>query len=123
MADCESEVIRDKSRGLEGGAFFNATLLNRKEAKTCVGKTGIDYMKDFYLLKSDVRFLQYFIWRFNLNVEEDNTPAWLKTRSAKEKVKYMHDLVATTLRELLLYFEDSSLETDTATQLLDHPLR
>ena len=33
VADCESELFRDSSRGLDGGAFFLATLLNRKDAK------------------------------------------------------------------------------------------
>ena len=57
MADCESELVRDNSRGLDGGAFFQATLLNRKEAKTAKGKNAIDELKEFYLLKSDARFV------------------------------------------------------------------
>ena len=38
VADCKSELFRDGSRGLEGGAFFLATLLNRKEAQTSKGR-------------------------------------------------------------------------------------
>ena len=33
VADVESELFRDKSRGLEGGAFYIATLLNRKKPR------------------------------------------------------------------------------------------
>ena len=58
VADCESELFRDNSRGLEGGAFFVTTLLNRKEARTAKGKNAIDSFKDIFMLKSDARFIQ-----------------------------------------------------------------
>ena len=74
LADCESELVRDGSRGLEGGAFFAATLLNRKEAQTSKGKHSMDALKDFYALKSDARFIQYFLHKFDLDPQKDNTP-------------------------------------------------
>ena len=85
IADCEAELVRDPSRGLEGGAFFVATILNRKEAKTGQGKHSLDAMKDFMLLKSDARFCQYFIKKFDLNPEVDITPDHLKLPAMTEK--------------------------------------
>ena len=93
VADCESELVRDGSRGLAGGAFFMATLLNRKEAKTARGKDDIDSLKDFILLKGDVRFCQYFIRSKNLDPEVDNTPDNIKTARADQKVAYFHKYV------------------------------
>ena len=92
IADCEAELVRDPSRGLEGGAFFVATMLNRKDAKTGQGKHSLDAMKDFMLLKSDARFCQYFIKKYDLNPEVDNTPAHLKTASHDRKEVFIHNI-------------------------------
>ena len=75
VADCESELVRDGSRGLEGGAFYAATLLNRREAKTGRGKDSIDALKDLFLLKADARFCQFFISKYKLDPAVDQTPA------------------------------------------------
>ena len=123
MADCESELFREDSRGLNGGAFFLATLLNRKEAKTSKGKNNIDSLKDFYLLKSDARFIQYFVLKFDIDPLTDNTPDLLKSATNEEKINYLHDLVSQCLSELLPFFRESSISTDTTTQLWNHPLQ
>ena len=68
VADCESQLFRDNSRGLEGGAYFQATILQRKEAKTGKGKDSIDALSDMLLLKADVRFNHYFIMFYNLSL-------------------------------------------------------
>ena len=34
LADVESQLFREGSRGLPGGSFLLATVLNRKDAKT-----------------------------------------------------------------------------------------
>ena len=122
-ADCESELFRDNSRGLEGGAFLLATILNRKEAKTSKGKTGLDSLKDFYVLKSDARFSQYFFAKFNFNPNHDNTPDLMRTKSPEQKVTYLHDLVAECLRDLLPFFRESKISAETADILLDHPVQ
>ena len=123
VADCESKLFRDESRGLEGGAFFLATLLNRKEAQTSKGKNAMDSLKDFYLLKSDARLCQYFFHKHGLSQTKDNTPDMMKTSCATLKVKYLHDLVSSCLRDLLPYFKESDAASDTSQQLLDHPLQ
>ena len=120
VADCESELFRDGSRGLHGGAFFVATLLNRKEAKTARGKDNIDSLKDLILLKVDARFCHYYISRNNLDPEVDNTPDNVKESSVDEKVDFLHVQVAEVLRELLPYFKKCSLEDPL---LHDHPLQ
>ena len=120
VADCESELFRDGSRGLAGGAFFMATLLNRKEAKTARGKDDIDSLKDFILLKGDVRFCQYFIRSKNLDPEVDNTPEDIKCASGDQKVAYLHKQVEGVLRELLPFFRSCKFEDP---QLQDHPLQ
>ena len=120
VADCESELFRDGSRGLHGGAFFVATLLNRKEAKTARGKDNIDSLKDLILLKVDARFCHYYISRNNLDPEVDNTPDNVKESSVDEKVNFLHMQVAEVLRELLPYFKKCSLEDPL---LHDHPLQ
>ena len=120
IADCEAELVRDPSRGLEGGAFFVATLLNRKEAKTGQGKHSIDAMKDFMLLKSDARFCQYFIKKFDLNPEVDNTPDHLKSASYDRKEAFIHNMVEDALRDLLPFFSNC---TTVDPELLDHPLQ
>ena len=97
------------SRGLAGGAFFMATLLNRKEAKTARGKDDIDSLKDFILLKGDVRFCQYFICSKNLDPEVDNTPDDIKAAGADQKVAYLHKHVE-ALRELLPFFRNCKFE-------------
>ena len=123
VCDCENELFRDNTRGLEGGAFFVATLLNRKEAKTSKGKNAIDSLKDFFLLKSDARFTQYFMAKFSFNPLVDNTPPLIKTKTSKLKVSYLHSLVSECLRDLLPFFRESKISDDTATLLLDHPLQ
>ena len=85
LADCESELFRDNSRGLEGGSFFVATLLNRREAKTQKGKDAIDAIKDFILLKADARFCHLFINKFKLDPSYDNTPDHIKAASFDQK--------------------------------------
>ena len=119
LADCESELFRDESRGLEGGAFFLATLLNRQEAKTSKGKNAIDSLKDFYMLKSDATFCHLFFHKFGFDSSNDNTPHLMRTASPEKKRNYLHDLVSDCLRDLLPYFKGTS---DTSSQLLDHPL-
>ena len=122
LADCENGLFRDESRGLEGGAFVLATLLNRKEAQTSKGKNSLDSLKDFFLLKADARFCQYFFHKHGLSQTKDNTPDLMKTSSATVKVNYLHDLVSKCLRDLLPYFKGSDVASDTSQQLLDHPL-
>ena len=104
VADCANELFRDNSRGLEGGAFFAATLLQRKRAKTGKGKDSIDDIKDFMILKADVRFCQYLIETNELNPNIDNTPSLLKKASKKEKAQYLYTKVEEALRELMPYF-------------------
>ena len=120
VADCESELFMDSSRGLEGGAFFVATILNRKEAKAKKGKDAIDEIKDFILIKSDARFCQYFVKKYDLDPSRDNTPDLMKSKKYDEKEAFVHKLVEDALRDLLPYFracrnEDPKLE--------DHPLQ
>ena len=55
LADCENEMFREPSRGLEGGSYFLSTLLNRKDAHTKKGKDAIDAMEEYFLLKADAR--------------------------------------------------------------------
>ena len=120
IADCESELFRDCSRGLEGGAFFLATILNRKEAKLKKGKDAIDSLKDFIMLKADARFCQYYIKKFNLNTDFDNTPVLLKSASPERKEKFLHDKVEEALRDLIPYFRNCSSSDP---HLQDHPLQ
>ena len=120
VADCESELFREVSRGLEGGSFFAATILNRKEAKTSKGKDAIDPIKDFLLLKADARFCQYFIKKYDLDPEVDNTPALLKSATYEQKEAFLHSKVDEVLRDLLPFFRLCSSEDP---QLEDHPLQ
>ena len=105
LVDCESELIRDPSRGLEGGAFFLATLLNRKEVKAGKGKDVYDELEDFMLLKGDARFCQYLIEKYELNPDYDNTPDDIKKASPQVKEQYLHSLVSEALLDLLPYYE------------------
>jgi len=57
MADVEAELFRNNSRGLQGGSFSTATLLNRKKAKLCKGKEAVDEIKDFIDLKGSIKKL------------------------------------------------------------------
>ena len=119
IADCESELVRDGSRGLEGGAFFEATILNRKEAKVGKGKDAIDPIKDFLKIKSDARFCQYFVKKYDLDLDKDNSPEHLRSASDEVKKAYLHTKVQEVLRDLLPQFRNSSFEDP---RLLDHPL-
>ena len=120
VADCDSELFRDSSRGLEGGAFFVATLLNRKDAKTKKGKDAIDALKDFLLLKADARFCQYFIMKNNLSPDVDNTPDELKNATDEKKKLFLHEKVEEVLKDLLPFFRSCSSSDP---QLVDHPLQ
>ena len=82
LADCQNEMFRNGSRGLEGGSFFVSTLLNRKDARTQKGKDAVDAFEEFFLLKADARFCHYIISKFGLNPFLDNTPPLLKHASA-----------------------------------------
>jgi hypothetical protein len=121
-ADCESELVRDGSRGLEGGSFFAATLLNRKEAQTSKGKHAMDALKDFYAVKSDARFIQYFMHKFDLDPQKDNTPDGMKHASSEKKLEYLHIMVSECLKDLMPFFKKSSLE-NVSSLLQDHPLQ
>ena len=120
MADCESELFRDCSRGLEGGAYFVATLLNRKDAKQKKGKDAIDSLKDFITLKADARFCQFFLMKYDMDPQVDNTPDLLKSASPEQKEAYLHEKVEETLRELLPFFRACSVNDPS---LDDHPLQ
>ena len=120
VADCESKLFRDTSRGLEGGAFFQATILHRKEAKLGKGKDSIDALKDMILLKADARFCQCYIKKNNLDPNIDNTPPLIKSASPQRKQSYLHQEVANVLRDLLPEFKHCRLEDP---MLLDHPLQ
>ena len=121
VADCESELVRDGSRGLQGGAFFVATLLNRKDAKSGKGKDSIDALKDLILLKADARFCQYFITKFKLDPEFDQTPPQLKSRGREEKEAFLQHMVEEALKDLLPYFRSCSNKD--VLDLRDHPLQ
>ena len=120
LADIENELFRDGSRGLEGGAYFAATLLNRKEARTKKGKEAIDAFEEFFLLKSDVRFCQYTIKKYGLQLNKDNTPSHLKTAQKEEKLSYIYGLVANSLKDLMPCFSNAK---DVDPELTDHPVR
>ena len=120
VADCESKLFRDSSRGLEGGAFFQATILHRKEAKLGKGKDSIDALKDMILLKADARFCQCYIKKKNLDPNIDNTPPLIKSASPQRKQSYLHQEVANVLRDLLPEFKHCRLEDP---MLQDHPLQ
>ena len=47
------KLVCDNSRGMDGGAFFQTTLLSRKEAKTSKGKNVVEELKEFFLQKPD----------------------------------------------------------------------
>ena len=80
VADCINE-FREVSRGLEGGVFFEATMLNRREANTGKGKDSIDSLKDFFPTK----FCQYFIKKYDIDPSYDNTPDLMKKASCADK--------------------------------------
>ena len=61
LADCENKLFRESSRGLEGGSFYCASVLNRKDAKLKRGKDAIEEMKEYYLLKAEATFCHLFI--------------------------------------------------------------
>ena len=120
LADCANQLFRESSRGLEGGVFFTATMLNRKEAKTGQGKNSLDEIKDFMLLKSEVQFCHCFLKKYNFNPNYDNTPALLKSADWKKKQNYVYSLVEAALKDLLPYFKDCSTDDP---HLDDHPLQ
>ena len=120
IADVESELFRDCSRGIEGGAFMTATLLNRKKAKTCKGKENIDALKDFINIKAEAMFNPYFISKFHLDPSVDNTPPFIKTASQDRKISYLHAMVIEALKDLLPYFQDC---TGILPDLTDFPVR
>ena len=120
LADCENQLIRDPSKGLEGGSFFLATLLNRKEAKSGIGKHSFDALKDYMLLKGDGRLCQYFFHKYLIDPEIDSTPEEVKRATPEEKEKYLHQLVSEALVDLLPIFKHCTLQDP---MLTDHPLQ
>lgn len=93
LADAESEITRENSRGLPGGSFLLATILNRKDARMKKGKEAIEAFKDFFELKSDAMFCTFFLQKFKLDENIDNTPNNLKN-SPEKMLRYLHKLVA-----------------------------
>ena len=120
VADCINELFREDSRGLEGGLFFEATMLNRREAKTGKGKDSIDSLKDFFLLVADTRFCQFFIKKYDIDPSYDNTPDHLKKASWADKERFLHAMVEDALRDLLPHFSKCSTDDPL---LNDHPLQ
>ena len=120
LADVENELFREKSRGLEGGSFFLATLLNRKDALLKKGKDAVDGLEEYFLLKADARFCHYFLNKFGLDPSIDNTPPLLKKYPSEKKAEYLHNKVAEVLRELLPFFKDAQ---DVDPELKDFPVQ
>ena len=118
-ADAKNELFREDSRGLPGGSFLLATILNRKDAKSKRGKDAIEAFKEFFLLKADATFCNYFLHKHNLDDTIDNTPPLLRKASPEQKVKYLHKLVSDALKDLLPYFTDAEVGSS---QLNDFPL-
>ena len=119
VADCQNKLLRETSRGLEGGVFYTATLLGRKDVKMKKGKDAIDQFKDFFLLKADAFFCYFFVKKFNLSTDQDNTPILLRKAESRKKALYLHGLVEEALKDLLPYFANAKLSGD---QLHDFPL-
>ena len=120
MADISSRLFRDNARGLEGGAFSTAILLNRKKANVAKGKDNISALSDFYVIKAQGRFCQYFLEKYNLNPDVDNTPDYLKTKTNKEKAAYLNNLTKDALQDLLSLFEDC---TGVMPDMTDFPMQ
>ena len=120
LADVESSLFRDNTRGLEGGAFSTATLLNRKKAKLSRGKDDIDAIKEYISIKGEARFAQYFLAKYDLDPSKDNTPDLLKTGSENAKKEYLHDKVRGALKDLLPMFRDC---TGVMPDMKDFPVR
>ena len=108
-ADAQKELIGDRSRGLDGGSFLLATLLNRKEVRSKKGKEAIEAFKEFYLLKSDAMFCGYLLEKYQLDESVDNTPASIRSASKETKLRYIHDLVCNALKDLLPYFQETEI--------------
>ena len=106
VADLESGLFRECSRGLDGGAFTTATLLHRNKAKLSKGKDAIDALKDFITIKAEARFVQYFLAKYALDPSVDNTPPSLRTAPASKKEAYLHEKVQEALRDLLPQFRE-----------------
>ena len=123
-ADCQSELSRNGSRGLEGGYFLHAQHLNRTEILTAPGKHAINSFKDFASINAEARFSQFFIASNNIeDTTIDNTPEEIKKSSKEEKVGFFHRLVANSLKDLLPVFKTSSLDSDINQLLYDHPVQ
>ena len=120
--DCESKLFRDDSRGLEGGSFHVATLLNRTKAKSGKGKECIDEIKDYIHLKTKVRFAHYFLHKYAMDPTVDNTPLSIKSSRKEEQLFYLHNLTAIALKDLPPHFNDCALR-DPRRELEDHPLQ
>ena len=119
LADCENQLFREKSRGLPGGSFLLATILNRKDVKSKKGKDAIEAFKEFFLLKSDAMFNNYFIYKYQLDDLVDNSPPLLKHSSSEVKAKYLYDLVSEALKDLLPHFKSAEMDL---CELDDFPL-
>ena len=119
LADVEHELFRDSSRGLEGGSYFIASLLNRKDARSKKGKEAIDAIEEYLLIKADARFCHIMFKKYGLKAETDNTPSELKSAPKDKKLAYIHELVASALRDLLPLFKNAQ---DKDPELIDHPV-
>ena len=119
LADTENQLFRDRSRGLPGGSFLLATILNRKDAKTKKGKDAVEAFREFFLLKADATFANFFLHKYKLNDQVDNTPILLRNASPDRKIHYLHKLVLDALKDLLPYFKDVEISS---CQLDDFPL-
>ena len=119
VADAESAITRESSRGLPGGSFLLATILNRKDVRTKKGKEAVDSFKDFFILKSDAMFCTLFLSKYNLDENIDNTPVLLKKATKEQKLIYLHSMVADALKDLIPYFKE--VQTDVGL-MMDYPL-
>ena len=117
--DCILELFRNSSKGLDGGFYFIATMLNRKDVKVKHGKHSYDEFEDFFRLFSDALFCNFFIEKHSLDINQDNTPPTLKGSDKSNKLNYLHNLVAESLKEMLPCFKNCKMSDDL---LVDYPL-
>lgn len=83
------------------------------------GKDAVEAFREFFLLKADATFCNFFLHKYELNDQIDNTPKHLRKAPADQKRKYLHQMVAEALQDLMPYFKDAKIG---CSLLADFPL-
>ena len=66
----------------------------------CQDKDAVEAFRELFLLKANATFANFFLHKYKLNDQVDNTQILLRNAAPDRKIHYLHKLVMDTLKDV-----------------------